>query len=105
MRIGEARCRLGAQIHHEKIRIAALLQAHDHALTVRRKSRREAHAGKVADDFALAGFNIVEKDARIALAVGHIGDLLRRRREPRGEDKLIAAGEIAHIGAVLIHDR
>src|SRR4029077_10301885 len=42
---------------------------------------------------------------RIALAIGHIGDLLRRWREPRGQHELVAAGEIAHIGAILIHDR
>src|SRR5262249_58782345 len=76
----------------------------DHALTVRRKPRREAHARKVADDFALAGFDIVQKDAWITLAVGHVGDLLCRWREPRGEDQVVAASEIAHVGAILIHD-
>ena len=83
---------------------APCLQTHDDALAVGREPRREAHAGKVADDFALPGLDVVEVDARIALAVGHVGDLLRRRREPRGEHEFVAARQIAHVGAVLIHD-
>ncbi len=86
------------------LEFAALLQAHDDALAVRRKPRRKAHAGKVADDFALTGLDVEEIDARIALAVGHVGDLLGRGREPRREHEIVAAREIAHIGAVLIHD-
>src|SRR5262249_33360959 len=64
LRVGEPRGRLRTQIHYKKIRVAALLQAHDHALPVGGKAWREAHAGKVADDFALAGFDIVQIDAR-----------------------------------------
>ena len=59
---------LRAQIHHEQIGIAALLQAHDHALAVGREARRERHAREVADDLALAGLDVEEIDARVALA-------------------------------------
>ena len=64
----------------------------------------EAHAGKVADDLALTGLDVEQINARVALAVGHVGDLLGRRRKARREHEFIAAGEIAHVGAVLIHD-
>src|SRR5207248_5422063 len=56
-RIGETRGRLRAQIHHEQVGIAALLQAHDDTLAIRREARRERHAGKIADDLALAGLD------------------------------------------------
>jgi hypothetical protein len=65
---------------------------------------RKAHAGEVADDLALAGLDVEKKDARIALPVGHVGDLLRRRIEARRQHQVVAAGEIAHAGAVLVHD-
>src|SRR5208282_6515431 len=57
-----------------------------------------------ADDLALAGLDVEEINARIALAIGHVGDLLRRRREARCQDKIFAAREITHVGAVLVHD-
>src|SRR5262249_2214829 len=77
----------------------------DDTLPIRRKPWRKTHAGEIADDLALASFDIVQIDARIALPIGHVGDLLRRWREPRRQNKLVAAGEITDIGAVLIHDR
>ena len=43
-------------------------------------------------------------DARIALAERHVGDFLRRRREPRRQHQVVAARQIAHVGAVLVHD-
>ncbi len=45
-----------------------------------------------------------QHDARLAAAVGHVGDFLAVRAEARGEHELLAAREVAHIGAVLIHD-
>src|SRR5262249_51766265 len=53
-RIGKTRSLLRTQIHHEQIRVAALLQAHDHALAIGRKARREGHAGEITDDLALS---------------------------------------------------
>ena len=104
-RIGQPRGRLRAQVHHEQVRIAALLQAHDDALAVRREPRRERHAGEIADDLALPGLDVEQIDPRIALAEFHIGDFLGRRREPRRQHQIGAARQIAHIGAVLIHQR
>ena len=96
--------RLRGQVHDEQVGVAALLQAHDHPLAVRREPRREAHAGEVADDLALAGLDVEQEHPRIALAVRHVGDFLGRRIEPRGEHQVLAAREIAGAGAVLIHD-
>ena len=81
------------------------LQAHDHALAVGREARRKGHARKIADDFALAGFDVEEIDARIALPERHIGDFLRRGREARRQHEIVAARQVAHARAVLIHDR
>ncbi len=74
-------------------------------LAVGRKARREVHAGEIADDLALAGLDIEQQHLRIAGAESHIGDLLRGGRETRRHDKIVAARQIAHIGAVLVHDR
>src|SRR5262249_23502941 len=52
LRIGQARRRFRAQVHHEQIGVAAALQTEDHALAVRREARAEGHAGEVADDLA-----------------------------------------------------
>src|SRR5262249_51322130 len=71
-----------AQVRHKQIGIAAALQTEDHALAVRREARAEGHAGEVADDFALPGLNVHEIDFGIALAIGHVGDGVGRRREP-----------------------
>ncbi len=79
---------LGAQIHHEQIGVGALLQAHDDALAIRREPRRKRHAGEIADDLALAGFDVEEIDARVALRELHVGDFLRRRREARREHEI-----------------
>ncbi len=105
--VGEARGRLRTQIHHEQVRIAALLQAHDHALAIRRETRRERHAGKIADDFAFAGLDSVQVDARVALAEFHVGDqlLVACGREPRRQHQIGALGQVTHIEAILIHQR
>ena len=95
---------LRAQVHHEDVGVAALLQAHDHALAVGREARREGHAGEIADDLALAGLDVEQIDPRLALAEGHVGDFLRRRREARRQHEIVAAGQIADVGAVLVHD-
>ena len=60
--------------------------------------------GKLPTIFALPGIDVVEIDARIALAVSHVGDFLGRGRKPRREHEFVAAREITHVGAVLIHD-
>src|SRR6185312_13041719 len=78
---------------------------HDDALAVRREARRKGHAGEIADDLALAGLDVEEIDLRIALAELHVGDLLRVRREARRQHEVGAAGQIAHIGTVLVHHR
>src|SRR5262249_60348673 len=67
--VGKPRGGLGTQIHEEQVRIAALLQAHDYALTIRGEPRRECHAGEVADNFPRSGLGIAQIDARLALAV------------------------------------
>ena len=46
----------------------------------------------------------MQVDLGVALAVGHVGDGVRRRREARREHEVFAAREIAHVGAVLIHE-
>ena len=104
-RVGQPRGRLRAQVHHEQVGVAALLQAHDHALAVRREARRERHAGEIADDLALPGLDVEQIDARIALAEFHVGDFLGRRREARRQHEVGAARQIADVGAVLVHDR
>src|SRR6266571_5610917 len=103
-RICEARGGLRAQIHQEDIRVAALLQAHDHALSVRRKARREGHARKVPDDLALPALDVEQIDARLSLPIGHVGDFLAGRREARRQHQVVAAGEVAYAGAILVHD-
>ncbi len=100
-----ARRRLRPQIHDEQVGIAALLQAHDDTLAIRRETRRERHAREVADDLALACLDIEEIDLGITLAEFHIGDLLRRRREPRRQHQIRPARQVTHIGTVLIHQR
>ena len=77
-RVGQPCHRLGAQVHHEQVGIAALLQAHDDPLTVRREPRREAHAREIADDLPLSGLDVEEINTRVALPVGHVRDFLRR---------------------------
>ena len=66
--------------------------------------RREAHVLELADHLALAGLDVEQIDARHAVGEGHVGDLLRRRREPRRQHQVAAAGQDAHVGAILIHD-
>ena len=104
-RVGQLHGGARAQIHHEDVGVAALLQTHDDAMAVVREARRKCHAGEIADGLALAGLDVEQIDPRLSLPVGHVGDFLRRRREARREHKIVAAREIAHIGAVLIHDR
>ena len=70
-----------------------------------REPRRERHAGEIADDLALAGLDIEQIDPGVALAELHIGDFLGRGREPRRQHEVGAARKIAHIGAVLVHQR
>src|SRR5262245_36341964 len=65
--VGEPRRGLRAQIHQKDVGVAALLQAHDHALTVGGKTRREGHARKVPDNLALPGLDIEQIDARLSL--------------------------------------
>ncbi len=63
-RIGvrKPRRRARAQIHRVEIGRAALRQRHDDLLPVRRKARREGHAREIADDFALAGFDVEQQN-------------------------------------------
>src|SRR5262249_31580101 len=103
-RVSETRRRLRTEIHQKDIRVAALLQAHDYALPVGRKTRRESHARKVPDDLALSGLKIEQIDARLSLSIGHVGDFLAARREARREHQVVTASEVAHIGAILVHD-
>src|SRR5690606_11423911 len=77
---------------------------HD-AAPVRRKARRERHAGEIADKAALPGLDVEQIDARIAARERHIGDLLRGRRKARCKDEVLAARQMAHAVPVLIHDR
>ena len=74
-------------------------------MAVMREARRERHAGEIADHLALAGLDVEQVHPRLALPVRHVGDFLRRRREARRQHEIVAAREVAHIGAVLIHDR
>src|SRR4029079_1880593 len=102
--IGETRGLLRTQVHHKQVGVAALLQAHDHPLPVGREPRSKGHAREIADDLALSGFDVEQINARITLAVRHIRDLLRRRIETRRENQIVAAREIAHGRAILIHN-
>ena len=68
------------------------------------KTRREGHARKIADHFALSGFDVHQGHFGIIAAKGHIGDVLRHGREARGHHQLVAFADIAQIGPVLIHD-
>ncbi len=105
MRVGQPRGRLGAQVHHEQVGIAAALQAEDHALAVGREAWAEAHAGKIADDLALPGLDVHQIDLGIALAIRHVSDGVGRGGEARREHEILAAREVAHVGAVLVHER
>src|SRR5262245_65964476 len=103
-RVGEPRGLLRSQIHYEQVGIATLLQAHDHALTVWRKSWGKSHAGEIADNLPLPGLDIEQIDAWIALAIGHVGDFLRRWIETWRQHEIVATCQIAHPCTVLIHD-
>ena len=82
----------------------ALRQRHDDLLPIGRKARREGHAGEIADDLALAVLDIHQQHFGVAVVVErHIGDVQRGGREARRDDELVAARQIADIGAVLIH--
>ena len=106
-RVGQPRRRAAAQVHGEDVGVAVVAQqAHDHLLAVRREARRKGHAGEIADEFALAGLDLQQIDARLAALVGHVGDFLPGRREARRQhDGRCRRSEIAHVGAVLVHDR
>ena len=95
---------MGAQIERVDLARAADGDAHDHQIAVGRESRREGHAGKIAQHFLLAGVDVEDIDPRRAARVGEIGDLLRRGREARRQHQCAPVGQIAVIGAVLIHD-
>ena len=101
---GELDLLLGAQVEHEQVGVAALLQAHDHALAVGREARREGHVREIADHLALAGLDVEQIDPRLVVDERHVGDFLRRRREPRRQHEIAAARQDAHVGAVLVHD-
>ena len=104
-RVGQPRRRAASQIHREDVGIAVVAQqAHDHLLAVRREARREGHAGEIADQFALPGLDLQQIDLRLAALIGHVGDFLARRREARRQRDRPAVREIAHAGAVLVHD-
>ena len=93
------------QIHGEDVGIAVVAQqAHDHLLAIGREARRKGHAGKIADQFALPGLDLQEIDPRLAAFIGHVGDFLPVRRETRRQHDRLAVREIAHVGAVLVHD-
>ena len=79
-------------------------QAHDHLLAIGRKARRKRHAGEIAHDLVLAAVDIHHGHPRIGPAKGHIGNVLRGRGEARRHHQLVAFGQVAQIGAVLIHD-
>ena len=79
-------------------------KTHDHALAVGRKARRERHAGKIPDDFALSGLKVHDENARLLTCVRHVDDFLIGRRKARCQHQVLALAEQTHIGAVLIHD-
>ena len=71
-----------------------------------REARRGGHVGEVAEHLARAGLQVDHLNARLLpLGLRHVGDVLRRRRIARRHDGGIALRQVAHIGAVLIHDR
>ena len=71
----------------------------------RAKQRRKRHAGEVADGFLARGLDVQQIDIRAGRPQRHVGDLLGIGREPRREHQVGAVGQIAGVGAVLIHDR
>ena len=80
--------------------------AHHHLGAVGREARREAHAGEVAQKLAAAAVDVLQVDARRAAVLGvrHVDDLLQRRREARRQRDGAAVGDVAVVGAVLVHD-
>ena len=79
-------------------------ETHHQFLPVGRETRREGHAGEIAHDLVLAAVDIHHGHPRIGPAKGHIGNVLRGRGEARRHHQLVAFGQVAQIGAVLIHD-
>src|SRR5262249_45638444 len=83
----------------------ARLPPADHPLAVRRSLRAEGPHGGGADVLALTGLADHEIDFGITLALVRVGERVGGRREPRREPEVSPAGEVAHVGAVLIHQR
>ena len=73
-----------------RLELLSILQAHDHALAIGRKARGEAHVREIADDLALAGFDVEQIDPRLVIDERHVGDFLGRRREPRRQHQIAA---------------
>ena len=71
--------------------------AHDDALSIGREARRKRHAGEIADDLPLAGFDIHQHDARLIAGVGHVGDFLTGRAEPRRQHQFLAGAQEARL--------
>ena len=103
--MGEAREPAAAHVHLEDVRIGAFLQAHHHAVALRREARRKRHIGEVAQHLLLPRHDVAKDHARLAIAIGGVGYLLRKRMKARREHKLAALCQKPQICAVLIHDR
>ena len=104
-RIGQPGRLMRREVHRVEVRRFALRQRHDDRPAARREPRRKGHAGEIADRLALAGLDVHQEHARVLAAERHIGDVLRRRREARRHHEIVAACQVAHAGAVLVHDR
>ena len=102
--VGELDRAPAAQVHGVDVRGTRLLEAHDDALPVRREARREGHARKRAHDLLLPGLDVEQIDLGVAALEGHVGDLLRRRAEARGQHQVLSGRQQPHVVAVLVHD-
>ena len=61
--------------------------------------------GKLPTISRCCGLGVEQVDPRLTLAERHVGDFLSRRREARRQHEVGAVGQIAHVGAVLVHQR
>ena len=59
--------------------------------------------GKLPRQVALAGVQVHEEHARLVAGVLHVGDILGRGAEARGEHQLAPLAQQPHVGAVLVH--
>ena len=96
--------RVAREVHHIDVGVAAGLDGEGDLAAVGGKARGEDHAREMAQRLLPPGVDVEEIDGRPRRPERHVGDLLAVRREPRGEHQRRAVGQVAGVGAVLVHD-